>query len=402
MSRRRVVIIIILILTIAGFIIIPYFPLYFGDLGTVIIDHDLEPTFGELKFSDPVDFQFTQINNLGDDVYRLFVVEQRGVIIEVLDHNTSIPKKSIFLDIRDRVSSGGEKGLLGIAFHPNFDQNGYLFVDYTAPSPLRTVISRFTIDVPINGTPSLNSEKIILEVNQPHSNHNAGQIMFGLDGYLYITMGDGGSANDPDENGQNKSTLLGSILRIDVDVPDEISYLIPTDNPFWGNAQGYREEIYAYGFRNPWRMSQDPNTGLIYVGDVGQNEKEEINVIVPDGSEKNYGWDKKEGTNCFFAISCDGDFIDPIVQYSHSEGISVTGGYVYYGSNLKNLDGYYIYGDYWSAKIWALKYDGTQLLDDKFVLQYEIKISSFGLNWNGDILVIDYSGGMVYTLVNVE
>ncbi|MHA2099261.1 MAG: PQQ-dependent sugar dehydrogenase [Candidatus Kariarchaeaceae archaeon] len=402
MTKKRVFVIFIVILIIAGIIIIPYLPLYFGDLGTVIKDHDLEPTFENIKFSDPVDFQYVEINDSGQIINRIFVVEQRGVIIEVKNYNSNTPVKSDFLDIQTKVSSGGEKGLLGLTFHPNYSENGYLFVDYTASSPLRTVISRFTVENPLNGTPEITSEKIILEVNQPYSNHNAGQIMFGLDGYLYITMGDGGSANDPDENGQNKSTLLGSILRIDVDVTENVPYQIPADNPFLGNTQGYREEIYAYGFRNPWRMSQDSTSGYIYVGDVGQNEKEEINVIIPDGSEKNYGWDKKEGTNCFFAINCDGDYIDPIVQYSHSEGISVTGGYVYYGDTLDDLNGYYIYGDYWSGKVWALKYDGTKLLDDKFVLQYEIKISTFGINWNGDILVIDYNGGIVYTLINAE
>ncbi|MCE7733490.1 MAG: PQQ-dependent sugar dehydrogenase [Candidatus Heimdallarchaeota archaeon] len=401
MRKKKVLVIILIIITLGAIILIPYFPLYFGDLGTIIEDYDLEPSFGDLIFSEPVDIQFTSINDSGNIIYRLFVVEQRGIIHEVVSHNSSDPLKSTFLDIQNIVTSGGEKGLLGLAFDPNFETNGYFYVDYTASSPLRTVISRFTVDKPLNGLPLLSSEKLILEVNQPYENHNAGQIMFGLDGFLYVTLGDGGLANDPDENGQNRKTLLGSILRLDVNVTDSISYTIPEDNPYYNNTNGYREEIYAYGFRNPWRISQDPATAYIYVGDVGQNRIEEIDVITPNDKGKNYGWDKKEGNDCFLSISCSGDYVDPIAQYSHSEGISVTGGYVYHGDELINLDGYYIYGDYISGKIWGVKYNDSEVVDNKFVLQYEIRISTFGLNWNGDLLVADYSGGVIYTIINV-
>ncbi|MFV2014938.1 MAG: sorbosone dehydrogenase family protein, partial [Candidatus Heimdallarchaeota archaeon] len=258
MSKRRLLGIILIVITLGVILIIPYFPLYFGDLGTVIENYDLDPSFGDLSFTNPVDFQFVSINDTNIIIYRLFIVEQRGVIYEITNYDSSNPSKLLFLDIQDIVSSGGEKGLLGLTFDPNFENNGYFYVDYTALSPLRTVISRFTVDQPLAGLPISNSEKVILEVNQPYDNHNAGQILFGLDGYLYIGLGDGGLANDPDENGQNKSTLLGSILRIDVNISDNLNYKIPQDNPFFANTKGYREEIYAYGLRNPWRMSQDP------------------------------------------------------------------------------------------------------------------------------------------------
>jgi glucose/arabinose dehydrogenase len=402
MSKRKVLVISLIIVTIAGIIIIPYFPLYFGNLGRVIKDHDLEPAYGDLTFRNPVDIQTVSLKISGIMKFRVFVVEQRGIIQEIKNFNSSNPTTSLFLDIQSNVSSGGEKGLLGLAFDPDYENNGYFYLDYTASSPLRTVISRFTVEEPVAGVPDINSEKVIFEVNQPYENHNAGQIIFGLDSYLYITLGDGGLANDPEENGQNRKTFLGSILRIDVNVSDNLNYQIPIDNPYFENSNGYKDEIFVYGFRNPWRISLDPKTGFIYVGDVGQNKIEEIDVIRPVDSGKNYGWDKKEGNDCFLSISCDGDYIDPIAQYSHSDGISVTGGYVYYGSELDGLDGYYIYGDYWSGRIWALKYDGNSVVDEKFVMQDEIKISTFGLNWDGNILVADYQGGVIYSLINAD
>ena len=339
MNRRKILITILVIITIGAIIIVPYLPLYFGELGTNIIAHDIENAFGDLEFDQPVDIQGVLVNDTTDSKYRIFVVQQNGIIYEIQNYIDK-PEKSVFLNLQNVVSDGGEQGLLGISFHPEFNMNGYLFVDYTSSSPLQTEIVRFTVPDPFNGVVDQETKKDILQVSQPYGNHNAGQIIFGLDGFFYITLGDGGSANDPSENAQNRRNLLGSILRIDVDVDDDLPYRIPSSNPFANNENGYREEIFAYGFRNPWRMSQDSVTGYIYVGDVGQNNLEEINVIDPSESGKNYGWDRKEGTNCFLSFSCDGDFIDPIAQYDHSEGISVTGGYVYRGSNLDDLHGF--------------------------------------------------------------
>ncbi len=228
------------------------------------------------------------------------------------------------MDITNRVtSSGNEMGLLGLAFHPNFTNNGYFFVDYTASSPSRTVISRFKI---LNDTVDTSDELIILEVAQPYSNHNGGQIRFGPDGYLYIALGDGGAGGDPQNNGQDRSTLLGSILRINIDkTTSSTNYDIPTDNPFVNNTSGYKEEIFAYGLRNPWRFSFDNST--LWAGDVGQNSIEEIDIVE---SGKNYGWNVMEGSNCYNTNTCnDTDLVYPVYEYSHSFGFSITGGFVY-------------------------------------------------------------------------
>lgn len=347
----------------------------------------LEVAFPNVRFDRPVDFQ---IPNDGSN--RVFVVEQAGVI-RVFNNDPTVTDAPVFLDIRNRVDFGGEKGLLGLAFHPDFAENGAFFVDYTAPGPLRTVIARYHVD-PQNPNRALSaSEEIILEVAQPYSNHNAGQIVFGPDGYLYITLGDGGSGGDPQDNAENPATLLGSILRIDVDGGSP--YAIPPDNPFVGNPDGYREEIYAYGLRNPWRISFDPETNRLWAGDVGQNAYEEIDIIEKGG---NYGWDVMEGFHCFEPrTNCDKTgLVMPVWEYPHSQGGSVTGGYVYRGPSAPSLAGRYVYADFVSGRIWALTYENGQA-ENEDLFDTNLNISSFGIDEDGELYVLAFDGN-VYRL----
>lgn len=347
---------------------------------------DFEVAFPNLNFTRPVDLQHPN-----DDSNRLFVVEQRGIIY-TFENNRDVNLKNIFLDIRERVNnSGNEQGLLGLAFHPDYQNNGYFYVDYTAANPNRTVVSRYQVSVSNPDSALKDSEFVILEVDQPYSNHNAGQIVFGPDGYLYITLGDGGSGGDPEGNGQNLEILLGSILRIDVDRTEaDLNYGIPPDNPLVANLRGFRDEIYAYGLRNPWRISFDPETHRLWAADVGQSAYEEIDIIEKG---KNYGWNIMEGFHCYNSASCDtADLTLPIREYSHSVGQSITGGYVYRGSEVPELTGRYIYADYISGRIWTLEYDGTgeavnSLLDDT-----DLGISSFGVDRNNELYICAFDG----------
>ncbi|MCP3678712.1 MAG: PQQ-dependent sugar dehydrogenase [Deltaproteobacteria bacterium] len=322
---------------------------------------------------------------------RLFVVEQAG-LIRIVKRGTLLKKP--FLDIRNRVSSGGEKGLLSVAFHPDFSENGRLFVNYTSSrGGLHTVISEFHTGRSSDFADS-GSERIILEVAQPFSNHNGGQIAFGPDGYLYIGMGDGGSGNDPKEHGQNLSTLLAAMLRIDVDRrEDGREYGIPEDNPF-KRRKRTRPEIWAYGLRNPWRFSFDPVTGLLYAGDVGQNAREEVDVIK---GGKNYGWRIMEGAICTPGIRgvCNKKGLTlPIIDYGRSEGISVIGGVVYRGDDMPALCGAYLYGDWGSGKIWSLRYGDGGVTGQRLLLDTDLNISSFGTDENYEVYVVDRQGGI--------
>jgi glucose/arabinose dehydrogenase len=327
------------------------------------------------------------VTHAGDDSGRLFVVEKAGRIVLLHDGR---PAAEPFLDISDRVgSSGSEQGLLSVAFHPQFAQNGRLFVDYTDRNG-DTVISRFQAK---GDSADPNSETVLLTIDQPYANHNGGLVLFGPDGYLYIGMGDGGSAGDPQGNGQNRKSLLGKLLRLDVDNGDP--YAIPPDNP-WPRGDDARPEVWAYGLRNPWRFSFDRATGNLYIADVGQGQYEEIDVQ-PVGSRggENYGWNKMEGEHCFQASSCDSaGLVAPIAEYDHSLGCSITGGYVYRGTAFPRLQGLYFYGDYCSGRVWALDPAAPDRGEQRELLQSKLNISSFGEDQAGELYLTDLGGGL--------
>lgn len=347
----------------------------------------VEVAFSELSFQRPVGVYAPP-----DGSGRLFVLEQAGVI-RVFPAEAEASEAPVFLDIRNRVNdSGNEEGLLGLAFHPDFTSNGRFYLDYTASNPRRTVISQWTVDADDPDQADPESETVILEVEQPYSNHNGGQIAFGPDDFLYIALGDGGSGGDPRGHGQDRSTLLGTILRIDVDHPSSgLAYGIPSDNPFTGNTQGYREEIFAFGLRNPWRFSFDPHTGDLWTGDVGQNRIEEVDLVKAGG---NYGWNVMEGSSCFQPPSgCDtAGLIPPVAEYAHELGNSVTGGFVYRGSEVPALQGRYVYADFGTGRIWSLNAATPDDPDVREHLQTGLNIASFGLDPFGELLFCAFDG----------
>lgn len=345
--------------------------------------------FPNLSFTQPLDFQSPE-----DGTNRVFVAEKGGAII-VFDNETDIMQTNTFLDLRGTISTSSEQGLLGFTFHPSFESNGYVYVCYT-PSETLSVISRFTVSNTNENSVDLASELVIIEIPQPATNHNGGQIAFGPDGYLYIAMGDGGGSGDPDGNAQNRANLLGNILRIDVNNTESgLNYSIPSDNPFISETS-VRDEIFAYGFRNPWRMSFDTVTGKLWTGDVGQNEIEEIDVVELGG---NYGWKLFEGTSCFSGDCDDANLVPPIFEYEQSNGDrSITGGYVYRGDAINSLQEKYIYGDFVSGRIWALDEDGS---DNELLLASGLNIASFGTDANEELYVCAFNG-TIYRFVVEE
>lgn len=360
------------------------------DSVTTESNYQLVNAYPNLSFTRPVDYQYAD-----DSTNRVFVVEQRGVI-SVFEDDPAVSDKQVFLDISGPVDDeSNEEGLLGLAFHPDYLGNGYFFVNYTIDNPARTRISRFQTDPNNPDQASRDSEVVLLEFEQPYGNHNGGGVAFGPDGFLYIAVGDGGSGGDPQGNGQNRTTLLGSILRIDVDQSSgERAYGIPADNPFAGNTEGFREEIYAYGLRNPWRFSFDPETGQLWAGDVGQNKYEEIDIVERGG---NYGWDVTEAMHCFEPESgCDKEsLIAPIWEYDHSQGdISVTGGFVYRGPTLAALNGQYVYADYVSGKIWALDNANPAQPLNKELLDADFAVASFGQNQDQELFLCGFDGSI--------
>ena len=325
------------------------------------------------------------VTHAGDGSGRLFVVEQPGVI-KVLAAGSATP--TVFLDIQDRVLDGGERGLLGLAFHPDYPANGRFFVNYTREGDGATVVAEYHRSA--NPNVALRAETPLLDVAQPFANHNGGMIAFGPDGFLYIGMGDGGSSNDPDNRAQNVNDLLGKMLRIDVD--GATPYAIPPDNPFAGGASG-RDEIYATGLRNPFRFSFDRQTGQLFVGDVGQGQREEIDIVTLGD---NLGWRVFEGTRCtgLDPLCTAGGFTAPIAEYSHSGGrCSVTGGYVYRGSQHAIPTGTYVFADYCTGEIFTLAGSSVVLL-----LDTTFNISSFGEDEAGEIYVVGL-GGTLHRLV---
>ena len=349
--------------------------------------------FPQLTFSRPVDLQAPD-----DGTNRSFVVEQRGVI-HTFPNDPDVSAATIFLNIENRVFDGNnEMGLLGLAFHPNFVSNGFFYVNYN-PNNISSRISRFQVSSSDPNVAVPDSEVVLLEFSQPYTNHNGGQLAFGPDGFLYIASGDGGSGGDPEENGQDRSTLLGAILRIDVDSNENgLNYGIPASNPFVDEEE-FRDEIFAYGLRNPWRMSFDVNTGLLWAADVGQGRWEEIDIIE---NGNNYGWNVMEGAHCFGADNCDDTNLTlPVYEYSHdNDDLSITGGYVYRGAVISELSGKYIYADYISGRIWALSTDLNSSPENELLLDTNLEISSFGTDTNEELYFCAFDGAIYKFEVN--
>ena len=342
----------------------------------------------------------TGVSNAGDGSGRLFVTEQAGRVRVVRADGGLDPQP--FVDLTGRIASGGERGLLGLAFHPRFATSRRLFVDYTRAGDGATVVAELRAGADGSRADPA-SERIVLIVPQPFANHNGGQLAFGPDGYLYIGLGDGGSEGDPNRNGQNRNVLLGKILRIDIDGPHAPGkqYGIPSDNPYavGGSTPGHgRPEVWAYGLRNPWHFSFDRLTGDLYIGDVGQNAWEEIDrqPLDPPGGA-NYGWNLREGDHCFRTCATAG-LIAPIVEYSHELGCSVTGGYVYRGAAQASLQGVYIFGDYCSGRLFTIhSEDGS--FTTRTVADTSLNISSFGEDEAGELYLVDLRGGGLYRVL---
>ena len=380
-----------------------------GGGGSKVVTIEIVEAFPNLTFERPVDIQ-----GAGDGSNRLFVVEQEGRI-RVFDNVDSVSTMKTFLDITDRVERvGNEEGLLSLAFDPDYPTRPYYYVYYTHEATRRSRLARFEVDPIDRDTTLSGSQQIFLMADQAFRNHNGGQIAFGPnDGYLYLGLGDNGNSNDrhsnpalkpPQGHGQDRSTIHGNILRLDV---TNHPYTIPPDNPFVGVA-GVLEEIWAYGFRNPWRMSFDPVTGWLWAGDVGQNAWEEIDIVEKG---QNYGWRIMEGNSCCVACEpnnqpCDpGGLTPPIWQYPNV-GSAVTGGYVYRGSAIPELYGKYIYADYPSGEMWMLGYDGINPPVNEELADMPFAISSFGVDDAGELYFceLDQTGGStkIYTFRRVE
>jgi glucose/arabinose dehydrogenase len=339
------------------------------------------------------------ITNAGDGSGRLFVTLQGGRIL-VYDGVQLLQEP--FLDISSLITSGGERGLLSVAFHPNYLQNGFLYVNYTDLNG-DTVVARYTVSADTNRVDAA-SALILLQVLQPFTNHNGGQLKFGPDGYLYIGMGDGGSGGDPLNHAQTLNSLLGKMLRIDVDAGSP--YAIPPDNPFVGVADA-RPEIWALGLRNPWRFTFDRLTGDLWIADVGQNLFEEVN-FQPGNSlgGENYGWRLMEGESCFIPVAdCnDGTLTLPVIQYDHSLGCSVTGGYRYRGVVNPGMAGVYFYADFCTGRIWGATEGVGQTWTATELLDTDLSITTFGEDEEGEIYVAHFSStaGAVYRISEIQ
>ena len=375
-----------------------------------------EIAFPKLKWEgwDPIDqagkiraLRFIELTTPGDGSGRLFAAAQSGAIF-VFENDPDTTESKLFLDLRDQVAQwsrrgGNEEGLLGLAFHPDYADNGYFYVYYSDADADRSVVSRFHVSSSDPDRAEPDSETVLMEIPQPYQNHNGGSIEFGPDGYLYIGLGDGGYRNDPHDNGQDPNTLLGSILRIDVDQSQNgRAYGIPGDNPFapGQDAAGQgRPEVFAYGLRNPWRIAFDRKTGRLWAGDVGQELIEEVNVIERGG---NYGWSIREGNLPFGNRPTEplSRPIDPLWEYDHGIGKSITGGRIYRSDRLPELQGRYLYADYVSGRVWALEYDeetGKVVRNDE-IIDGGTPVLAFGEDESGEVyfMTADMKGKGIY------
>jgi glucose/arabinose dehydrogenase len=346
----------------------------------------------QMTFRRPVQVVFEP----GDD-RRMYVLEQAGRILVIDPEDREAKEPKVFLDIKSQVNSrGNEEGLLSLAFHPDYAKNGRFFLYYTAIGAERrrsNVLSEWAVDLDA-GVPKEGSERMLLSIEDPYSNHNGGTVLFGRDGMLYLSCGDGGAANDPLQAGQDLGTLLAKVLRIDVDRTEgDRPYGIPKDNPFISTA-GARPEIWAYGLRNVWRMSFDRKTGELWGGDVGQNAYEEVDLIVKGG---NYGWNPREGLHAFpdgRPGAFGSEYIDPVVEYPHSEGVSITGGFVWRSAKAPEHDGVYLFADLVSCRIWGIRaQDGKLVQGPDLLLTTRNQLpTSFGESADGTLYLTTFEG----------
>jgi glucose/arabinose dehydrogenase len=331
----------------------------------------------------------------------LLVNEQAGQVVAI---NPGSGERAVAVDLSDRIAAGGERGLLGLALHPNWPDDGRAFVHYSDLNG-DTVLAELDGTQAGDAAPVIDpaSERVLLTVDQPYPNHNGGQLAFGPDGFLWFGLGDGGSGGDPHGNGQNPATLLGDILRLDVSQPG--GYAIPDDNPF-ADGTGGAPEVYLWGLRNPWRFSFDPATGALWIADVGQGAFEEIDRLDPATSAgANLGWNIMEGTACFAVADCSADgLVLPLAEYAHDLGCSVTGGYVYRGASIDDLAGWYLFSDYCSGLVFGVPSDAELPADGpalapRVLLETGQMISSFGADGQGELYVTDIGGGVLSRIV---
>ena len=357
----------------------------------------LERVFRNLPFGN-----LTNLVQINEDTGGFIVTEQEGLVY-YFPNDQDVRDSHLLLDLTDRVSvKHNEEGLLGIALSPNFNVDRSLYLYYSAAKPRRSVLSRFVLHDDFMLEIDSYTETVILDIPQPYGNHNGGQITFGPEGFLYISLGDGGGAGDPERHAQNMSTLLGSILRIDVtgDINGE-RYKVPDENPFV-DLLNVRSEIWAYGFRNPWRFAFDNHTGNVFAGDVGQEKIEEINIV---RKGQNYGWPVMEGTLCYSPpTDCNSsNMVPPIIEHSNHQACSIIGGYVYRGVGLPGLNGNYIYGDYCSGKIWGVNIKGVIQgeLVPRLLVDSDLYITSFARDLSGNLYVLSQNTG-IYRLVKID